>query len=70
MNKDSITNRLIWGLLLALAVFAVSVILGNILKLETSFILSSFLTHTLMLALSVSLILCFKDKVDVSACPC
>lgn len=51
MNKDSMTNRLIFGLLLTLAVFAVSIILGNVLKLETGFIPSSFVTHTLMLAL-------------------
>ena len=42
MNKDSMTNRLILGLLLTLAVFAVSIILGNVLKLETGFIPSSF----------------------------
>lgn len=64
MNKDSMANRLIFGLLLTLTVFAVSIILGNVLKLETGFIPSSFVTHMLMLALSLTLILCFKDKIN------
>lgn len=47
------TTKIIEGLFLTLAVFAIAVVLGPKCHLNSDFIAGSFMTHTIMLVLSV-----------------
>ena len=57
-------KRIIYGLLLTFVVFAVSTILGRKLIWQSDFIPSSFMTHMLMLVLSIGLIWGMKNNVN------
>lgn len=57
-------TRIIYGLLLTIAVFAVATFAESILHIGVDFIPSSFVTHTLMLLLSIALIYIFKKSVN------
>ena len=63
MKKGSVFFRLVIGLILTVLVYFTSLIVGNLLHIETDFIPSSFSTHALMLVLSVVLILVMKKQV-------
>ncbi len=57
-------KRIIYGILLTIVVFAISTVLGRTLNLNIGFIPFSFITHSLMLILSVSLIYGLKKYVN------
>ena len=56
MEKDTLPKRLLIGLSLTIVIFAASILLGQALRFETDIIPTSFVTHALMLVLSVALI--------------
>ena len=58
------TTKIIWGLFLTLAVFAITVVLGPKCHLNSDFIAGSFMTHTIMLVLSVVLIIALRKQVN------
>ena len=57
-------KRIIDGLLLTIAVFAVSTMVGSRLIWPSTFLASSFMTHVIMLLLSIGLILGLKKHVN------
>ena len=59
-NSDQIT----YGLIITIGVFAISAFAGNILYLNIAFIPNSFVTHTLMLLLSIGMIYSLKKQVN------
>lgn len=63
MKKESSFFRLVIGLLLTVLIYFTSLIVGNLLHIETDFVPSSFSTHALMLVMSVVLILVMKKQV-------
>lgn len=54
MEKDTLPKRLLIGLSLTIVIFAASILLGQALKFETGLIPTLFVTHALMLVLSVA----------------
>ena len=63
-NSMKNIERLIYGLSLTLLVFVVAVIPGSRLPLRSAVIPSSFITHSIMLLLSLVLIVCTRKQVD------
>lgn len=59
-NSDQIT----YGLIITIGVFAISAFAGNILDLNIAFIPNSFVTHALMLLLSIGMIYGFRREVN------
>lgn len=64
MEKVSLSKRLLLGLSLTIVVFAASILLGQALKFETGIIPTSFVTHALMLVMSVALIIAMRKQVN------
>lgn len=64
MEKDTLPKRLLIGLSLTIVVFTASILLGQALKFETGIIPTSFVTHVLMLVLSVGLIIALRKQVN------
>ena len=64
MQKDTLSKRLLIGLSLTIAIFAASILLSQALKFETDIIPTSFVTHALMLVLSVALIIAMRKQVN------
>ena len=64
MNKKTKLTILLSALILAIVVFGVSVFCGYHWNLNCDFLPQTFLTHIVMLILSVGLILAFKNKVS------
>lgn len=64
MQKDTLSKRLLIGLSLTIAIFAASILLSQALKFETDIIPTSFVTHALMLVLSVALIIALRKQVN------
>ena len=64
MEKKSKLLRLLIGLLLTLVVFCASVILGRKFIIHSEFLASSFMTHALMLVLSIGLIILMRNHVN------
>lgn len=65
--KNSImknSERLIWGLLLTIIVFLLATFSPGIIKLNVDFLPSSFVTHSVMLILSIVLIYSFRKSVN------
>ncbi len=60
MNNKQVT----YGLLITIAVFALSNIVAGLLRLNHAFVPNSFVTHTTMLLLSISLIYIFRKQVN------
>ena len=58
------TTKIVGGLILTITVFAIAVILGPKINLNSDFIAGSFMTHTIMLALSVGLIIALRKQVN------
>lgn len=58
------TTKIIEGLFLTLAIFAIAVVLGPKCRLNSDFIAGSFMTHTIMLVLSVGLIIALRKQVN------
>ena len=57
-------ERIIYGLIITIAVFAISTFTGRELHLDIDFLPNSFVTHSLMLLLSIIAIYSFKKNVD------
>ena len=64
MNRKAKLALLLAALILTSVVYGISVFCGHNWKLECDFLPSSFLTHTVMLVLSLGLILALKSKVS------
>ena len=62
MNKKAKLALLLAALILTSVVYGISVFCGHNLRLECDFLPSSFITHIVMLVLSVGLILAFRSK--------
>ncbi len=59
-NSEQIT----YGLIITIGIFAISTLIGSILHLNIAFIPYSFVTHTLMLLLSIGMIYSLKKYVN------
>jgi membrane protease YdiL (CAAX protease family) len=57
-------ERIIYGLLITIVVFAIATIAGSKLHFNIDFLSNTFLTHTCMLGLSIALIYSFNKYVD------
>jgi membrane protease YdiL (CAAX protease family) len=57
-------QRILVGLIITVAIFAISMIIGSKLNLNMDFFPSSFLTHSIMFLLSIFMIYSFKKQVD------
>lgn len=57
-------ERIIYGLLITMLVFAIATFIGKNIDLNSSFLPKSFVTHTLMLLLSIIMIYIFKKNVN------
>ncbi len=65
--KNSImknSERLIWGLLLTIIVFLLANFSPGVIKLNVDFLPASFVTHSVMLILSIVLIYSFRKSVN------
>ena len=57
-------ERIIYGLIIAIVVFTISTFTGRYLHLDIDFLPNSFVTHTLMLLISIIVIYSLKKIVD------
>lgn len=58
------TKRIIYGIILTIVAFVISIFVGNKLQIDSNFLPSSFVTHSSMLLLSISLIYSLKRYVN------
>jgi len=57
-------QRIIYGLIITIIIYAIAVFIGGKLHLDNNFFPNSFITHTLMLLLSIAAIYIFKKEVN------